>query len=47
MTIAVDASARDRDGEREFAVASGSFTFVALDANDQPRAIAGQEEKNG
>ena len=39
MTIAVDATARDRDGEREFAVASGEFTFVALDAEDQPRAI--------
>lgn len=39
MTIAVDVSARDRDGEREFAVASGNFTFVALDAEDQPRAI--------
>jgi len=37
MTIAVDASARDRDGEREFAVASGDFTFVALGANNQPR----------
>ena len=47
MTIAVDATARDRDGDREFAVASGEFTFVALDENDRPRAIAGQEELNG
>ena len=47
MTIAVDAAARDRDGERIFAVASGNFTFVALDEYDRPRAIAGQEEKNG
>ena len=47
MTIAVDASARDRDGERSFAVASGDFTFVALDENDRPRAVAGQEEKHG
>ena len=47
MTIAVDASARDRDGERIFAVASGDFTFVALDENDRPRAVAGQEEKHG
>ena len=46
MTIAVDASARDRDGERIFAVASGDFTFVALDENDRPREIAEQEEKN-
>ena len=47
MTIAVDAAARDRDGERVFAVANGTFTFVALDADDRPRAIAGQEEKHG
>ena len=47
MTIAVDATARDRDGDREFAVASGEFTFVALDQNDRPRAIAEQEVKNG
>ena len=40
MTIAVDAEARDRDGERVFAVASGEFTFVALDDDDRPRAIA-------
>ena len=39
MTIAVDATGRDRDGDREFAVASGDFTFVALDAENQPRAI--------
>ena len=39
MTIAVRAEARDRDGEREFGVASGNFTFVALDDNDRPRAI--------
>ena len=39
MTIAVDAEARDRDGDRVFAVASGEFTFVALDENDRPRAL--------
>lgn len=44
MTIAVDATARDRDGERQLAVASGDFSFVALDQDDRPRAIAGQEE---
>ena len=43
MTIAVDAAARVRDGEDEFAVASGEFTFVALDENDRPRAIVEQE----
>ena len=47
MRIAVEAVARERDGETEMSVASGEFTFVALDANDRPREIAGQEEKNG
>ena len=46
MTIAVRADARMRDGETIFEVAKGSFTFVALDANDRPRAIAA-EEQNG
>ena len=40
MTIAVEAMARDRDGERVFAVASGTFTFVALGTDERPRAIA-------
>ncbi|MEO6432613.1 MAG: hotdog domain-containing protein [Sphingomicrobium sp.] len=44
MTIAVHAIARVRDGETEFAVANGSFTFVALDANDKPRAIAAEDQ---
>jgi acyl-CoA hydrolase len=39
MTIAVTAEARERDGETLFDVAKGNFTFVALDANDRPRAI--------
>ena len=47
MAIAVEAIARERDGEREFPVASGRFTFVALDQNDRPRAIAEQEMQNG
>ncbi|MBA3668963.1 MAG: acyl-CoA thioesterase [Sphingomonas sp.] len=42
MTIAVEAVARMRDGEEEFAVASGRFTFVALDTNDKPRPIAAE-----
>jgi acyl-CoA thioesterase YciA len=46
MTIAVEAVARERDGEREFPVASGRFTFVALDQNDKPRPIAEQEKQN-
>lgn len=47
MTIAVEAVARERDGDAEKEIASGRFTFVALDANDKPRAIAGQEQGNG
>ena len=46
MTIAVDTEARDRDGERVFAVASGEFTFVALGDDDRPRAIAEKKEKD-
>jgi acyl-CoA thioesterase YciA len=47
MRIAVEAVARERDGDAETKVASGEFVFVALDANDRPRMIAGQEESNG
>ncbi|HUE79225.1 MAG TPA: acyl-CoA thioesterase [Sphingomicrobium sp.] len=47
MTIAVEAVARERDGDAETKVASGRFTFVALDTNDRPREIAGQEQGNG
>ena len=43
MTIAVTAEARERDGERVFAVANGRFTFVALDSNDRPRGIAAEK----
>ena len=47
MRIAVEAVARERDGDASTTVASGEFTFVALDEQDRPRAIAGQEEKHG
>jgi len=47
MTIAVEAVGRERDGDREFAVASGRFTFVAIGSDDKPRAIAEQEKQNG
>ena len=43
LTIRTDAEARDRDGEREFDVAAGEFTFVALGEDDRPRAIAATE----
>jgi acyl-CoA thioesterase YciA len=39
ITISVTAEARERDGDTMFDVAKGEFTFVALDANDRPRAI--------
>ncbi|MDQ3144579.1 MAG: acyl-CoA thioesterase [Pseudomonadota bacterium] len=41
MAIAVAAVARERDGEREYDVAAGEFTFVALGDDDQPRVIGG------
>ena len=47
LTIRTDAEARERDGERIFAVASGSFTFVALDDNDEPRAVAAKGTSHG
>jgi acyl-CoA thioesterase YciA len=40
LTIRTEAEARERDGERTFAIASGRFTFVALGADDKPRSIA-------
>ena len=38
---------RTRRRGEEFEVATGDFTFVALDDNDRPRAIAAKEENNG
>ena len=40
MRIAVEAVARERDGDGEFPVASGEFTFVALGEDDCPREIS-------
>jgi acyl-CoA thioesterase YciA len=40
MTIAVEAIARERDGDAELHIGSGRFTFVALGADDKPREIA-------
>jgi len=39
LTMEAHAVARERDGSQEFEVATGEFTFVALDANDKPREI--------
>jgi len=47
MTLAAHAIARTRDGDEEFEVATGEFTFVALDESDKPREIAAKEEKHG
>ncbi|WP_037499763.1 acyl-CoA thioesterase [Sphingomonas jaspsi] len=47
ITIKAEAEARERDGERTFDIAAGVFTFVALDQNDRPRAIAAEEVTHG
>ncbi|MES2147411.1 MAG: acyl-CoA thioesterase [Pseudomonadota bacterium] len=47
MTIAAEAVARERDGEAETKVASGRFTFVALDAEGKPRLIPSPLEGEG
>ena len=47
MTITVEALARERDGDGETKVASGRFTFVALDSADRPRAFAAEGKTNG
>ncbi len=43
MRIAAQAVARERDGDKEISVASGEFTFVALDENDRPRVISAKK----
>jgi acyl-CoA thioesterase YciA len=47
LRLKAEAIARQRDGNHETIVAAGEFTFVALDRNNQPRAIAAEEEENG
>jgi acyl-CoA thioesterase YciA len=47
LRLKAEAIARERDGHDETLVAQGEFTFVALDQNNQPRAIAAEEEENG
>jgi len=39
LRLKAEAIARQRDGDSETLVAEGEFTFVALDADDRPRAI--------
>ena len=40
LRLKAEAVARERDGEAETLVAEGEFTFVALDKDGKPRAIA-------
>jgi acyl-CoA thioesterase YciA len=47
MTLGAHAVARQRDGAQEFEVATGEFTFVALDEHDKPRAIPSPLEGEG
>ena len=47
LKLKAEAIGRQRDGDKETVVAEGEFTFVALDANDKPRAIAAKEVSNG
>jgi acyl-CoA thioesterase YciA len=47
ITLTAYAVARTRDGDEEFEVAAGEFTFVALDEHDKPREITAKEESNG
>ncbi|RST32305.1 acyl-CoA thioesterase [Sphingomonas ginkgonis] len=39
LRLRAEAVGRERDGDRETLVATGLFTFVALDAEGRPRAI--------
>ena len=47
LRLKAEAIARVRDGDLETTVAEGEFTFVALDDENRPRAIAEQEDSNG
>jgi acyl-CoA thioesterase YciA len=44
ITIFATGTARERAGDAVLAVASGQFTFVALDENDRPTPIASSVE---
>lgn len=44
LRLKAEAIGRRRDGEEETLVAEGEFTFVALDAEGQPREIAGDRQ---
>ena len=42
MTIRATAKGRERDGDREFDVASGMFTFVAVNPDNSKRSVSGE-----
>ena len=42
MTIRATARGRERDGDREFDVASGIFTFVAVNPDNTKRSVSGE-----
>lgn len=44
MTIDVEAWRRERDGDDASLAAAGKFTFVAVDAANQPRAFQEKSE---
>ena len=47
LLLRAEGVGRERDGDKETLVAEGEFTFVALDGNNRPRAIAVREEMHG
>jgi acyl-CoA thioesterase YciA len=47
LTYQAEAISRERHGDAETRVAWGRFKFVALDGNDKPREVAGQEGGHG
>jgi acyl-CoA thioesterase YciA len=47
LRLKAEAIGRERDGAAETLVATGEFTFVALDENNRPREIAAKDEANG
>ena len=47
LTIAADAIARERNEVGETPIASGRFTFIAIDKYDKLRTIAAEENADG
>ena len=46
LRLKAEAIGREGDGNSEKVVATGEFTFVALDDKNQPREIAAEEVSN-